>query len=77
MSCQFILNDDPRSPEYCGEPVWHETSWCDEHYRLCHTSARAKEHEFRFAAVQGGRHRDGGAGFKDDAIEVSSEGRAP
>lgn len=42
-TCQFILDKGPwvlRPPQWCGKPTPLESVYCEEHYKICHTTQK-------------------------------------
>jgi len=42
-TCQFILNDDMRAPEYCGDDLRVGSAYCAKHHEICFRSETKSE----------------------------------
>ena len=38
-TCQWIENDDPANPNYCGDPARADSSWCEAPPARCYRPA--------------------------------------
>ncbi len=39
-TCRFIFNEDPKEPDFCGEPTQENSPYCSDHHKMCYLPAK-------------------------------------